>query len=1245
MNNFMVRVKGGNEQIRKDIEEAFTKQFFEQNCEENELKEKEKYILSEKYVDRYITPYLIRDNDDGDDSLFYSVLCDMNERRDESAGITDCSLPLHNTLSVEFHASDVYFESIENQEFQVKVNSQRRKYREYKIRNKSMLLLFGSCSYVESEGSNGESNTRGMRGCDMKSLYQHIQQNKSDIGSCFGNLEGSFVLIYVHYENGKINIYFFNDQFGMKSFIFFFVKNSIIFTNMYGPFINYDFNYVPQSEGNYLFDDSSVREDLNLIPYDTLFQNSERITNFVKATCKKRNVIKKNLCSGRCINEKVGKHIAPNCIYNLFLLEDRNKIVIQNVKKENCIYTDSYEWKMDNLSLKEHFHNLLTIFEKNKLFRNFSEMQRDRWKNSILTLINEKVDIGKNEKEECPKDGCTFTETKFNNDFVCLYLNLLSTVIKKKMEEFFLHCSEKFDQKRYKKKKKKKERDGEKRDAFGECPLLKKDEMLKKATDREKAKSVGIFFSGGIDSTLLTILTIKNFFRLFKNGYIELINVAFDENAVDRYTSLISYEQIIKLFPNEDIRLVFINVSGEDLIKYERVIYSLISPNNTVMDYNISAALFFANLGKGYICPRNFFKSSEWQSIKQKALTLLNVNYEKNTAIMENFTFRSTGKVQTAGEAEETREENKGKFPPQKCSVCEYVMNKKCVHRCCSACCRKLRYMCFNEHSLRLGRNEKILEAPTVASSKKCTTDIPTATATTNSTTDNGNKSLQSSCGGVYEVKYDERTNEKCLYLAIKKKKILINFELFLECSVHRDKLYDYKKISSLFHEFNEELEKDKEKGEEKGGEKGKGQKREESKRMNNDFNEKMLPSSDMHSTFSDCETPLELEKNMYKEEEGEDKARQEEGKKNTLTERRDTTKESSSDRQYFQNGRSDFIDHFAKKKAEWDKNNFEKIKNLFSGKNRKREEKSKGKDIREKKIFVDGQCEKEEERLNYLSRVFYNNAKSHRGDVAKETAKAEAAVEVEEKYYLCTHQLLFIGSGADELYGGYYRQNNGHAGSTHTGADFKMKEMIKDVRRIWNRNLYRDDRIITFTSASKKDVFYPYLNVHLVNFLFSIPFYLIEAPIESPDHLRKRRRSIHGDGAENGEDVFPSHGKKECNNPYIVSDDDIIVENNLMGEESLHYAVQNMEECYHLYEIMRQNRISKWILRMAIFFLNCKELMFFKKKAIQFGSKSKNITKYMREYVIPFYNVNNDNNLFDANEKKKGDDYYTLLC
>ncbi|CAE7894837.1 ASNSD1 [Symbiodinium sp. KB8] len=82
--------------------------------------------------------------------------------------------------------------------------------------------------------------------------------------------------------------------------------------------------------------------------------------------------------------------------------------------------------------------------------------------------------------------------------------------------------------------------------------------------------------------------------------------------------------------------------------------------------------------------------------------------------------------------------------------------------------------------------------------------------------------------------------------------------------------------------------------------------------------------------------------------------------------------------------------------------------------------------------------------------------------------------------------RVLLIGTGADELLGGYSRHRTARV---KRGAEGTRDEMLKDLQRLWTRNLGRDDRII---ADHGREARHPFLDEHLLRFVGSLPIDLL---------------------------------------------------------------------------------------------------------------------------------------------------------
>jgi len=74
--------------------------------------------------------------------------------------------------------------------------------------------------------------------------------------------------------------------------------------------------------------------------------------------------------------------------------------------------------------------------------------------------------------------------------------------------------------------------------------------------------------------------------------------------------------------------------------------------------------------------------------------------------------------------------------------------------------------------------------------------------------------------------------------------------------------------------------------------------------------------------------------------------------------------------------------------------------------------------------------------------------------------------------------RVLLVGHGADEVFGGYGRHETKNAKG---GPEALKNELLLDLRRLWQRNLGRDDRIL---ADSGRDVRHPFLDEAVIDFV-----------------------------------------------------------------------------------------------------------------------------------------------------------------
>ncbi|KAL0490801.1 asparagine synthetase domain-containing protein [Acrasis kona] len=118
---------------------------------------------------------------------------------------------------------------------------------------------------------------------------------------------------------------------------------------------------------------------------------------------------------------------------------------------------------------------------------------------------------------------------------------------------------------------------------------------------------VGVLFSGGIDSVIITALAhvALNDEQSDQQQHIDLLNVSFGNdskqmsNAADRKQAIQAFEELKSLYPSRCFNLVLIDVTNGELASNKQNIERLIYPRSTVLDFNIGAALWFASTGVG----------------------------------------------------------------------------------------------------------------------------------------------------------------------------------------------------------------------------------------------------------------------------------------------------------------------------------------------------------------------------------------------------------------------------------------------------------------------------------------------------------------------------------------------------------------------------------------------------------------------------------------------------------------------
>lgn len=111
---------------------------------------------------------------------------------------------------------------------------------------------------------------------------------------------------------------------------------------------------------------------------------------------------------------------------------------------------------------------------------------------------------------------------------------------------------------------------------------------------------------------------------------------------------------------------------------------------------------------------------------------------------------------------------------------------------------------------------------------------------------------------------------------------------------------------------------------------------------------------------------------------------------------------------------------------------------------------------------------------------------------------KAPAADEEDLPFYGSAARVVFLGHGADEQCGGYGRHRTKYR---ERGTAGLASELEVDVRRLWLRNLGRDDRLV---SDWGREARHPFLDEHVMELL-----------------LHMRLRDIAGKGPRGGAAAF----------------------------------------------------------------------------------------------------------------------------
>ena len=136
------------------------------------------------------------------------------------------------------------------------------------------------------------------------------------------------------------------------------------------------------------------------------------------------------------------------------------------------------------------------------------------------------------------------------------------------------------------------------------CGTTANSVTVDESSNNPTQQSVAVLFSGGIDSVVLAALTLQ---VLPQDQPLCLWNVSFVDDhtpvgeaamptkSQDCRAAQASYEELMQLFPDRQIRLDTTEVAWDEMTHWESHVRTLIHPKTTTMDLNIAMALWFAS--------------------------------------------------------------------------------------------------------------------------------------------------------------------------------------------------------------------------------------------------------------------------------------------------------------------------------------------------------------------------------------------------------------------------------------------------------------------------------------------------------------------------------------------------------------------------------------------------------------------------------------------------------------------------
>ena len=188
---------------------------------------------------------------------------------------------------------------------------------------------------------------------------------------------------------------------------------------------------------------------------------------------------------------------------------------------------------------------------------------------------------------------------------------------------------------------------------------------------------VNILFSGGIDSSIMTLATLT------LNKSVTLFNTSFDEFASpDILTSLSTFWELKLKFPESNLNLVFNVVTPELIEQTLPKVKKIIQPYASDLDNSISLAIYHVLSLKGF----------KINSIDQvKAITNCNeLSDLKNILQQVGFLYSETSHFTVPGNSNGNNAKTVSvNNELDLCLLCKRLKTKRnCHHRLCGICCR-----------------------------------------------------------------------------------------------------------------------------------------------------------------------------------------------------------------------------------------------------------------------------------------------------------------------------------------------------------------------------------------------------------------------------------------------------------------------------------------------------------------------------------------------------------------------------